>query len=372
MEFGWWVELNYAIPEGDVGRVLEILKIFIFTFAGTSNQNYMRYMLDLYSLLEFECSPDLKEALLNNYLFNLRDELGNFVEGDLTQEWYNRWLEDMVSRRGGDFDDKFYRQTISPNVHHFLKIKEDIESAFDLKRRSKSHTSPHLRDETKVLLQLYKEEELHLFRPGRSMGHAAVNRFDRGLQRLDAGKLDEFKARSKEYSDMVESVEKIRRQRQIDLDPQNAPVRPDTPQSEPRSSPSPSRPETPQSEPRSSPSPSFSEHTSSSSSESQRSPSASSTNSALSFQSNRSSAARAAADSVEAWDDVDHSDEPLTSGSNYSVTVDEMGRMSGDWYDEEEFEEKLSQVDEEVESSEEDEDEPAAPNDIDSDEDEDE
>ncbi|KAJ7923991.1 hypothetical protein B0H13DRAFT_2399024 [Mycena leptocephala] len=170
MEFGWWVELNYAIPEGDVGRVLEILKIFIFTFAGTSNQNYMRYMLDLYSLLEFECSPDLKEALLNNYLFNLRDELGNFVEGDLTQEWYNRWLEDMVSRRGGDFDDKFYRQTISPNVHHFLKIKEDIESAFDLKRRSKSHTSPHLRDETKVLLQLYKEEELHLFRPGRSMG----------------------------------------------------------------------------------------------------------------------------------------------------------------------------------------------------------
>ncbi|KAJ7815211.1 hypothetical protein B0H13DRAFT_2242621 [Mycena leptocephala] len=27
MEFGWWVELNYAIPEGDVGRVLEILKV---------------------------------------------------------------------------------------------------------------------------------------------------------------------------------------------------------------------------------------------------------------------------------------------------------------------------------------------------------
>jgi hypothetical protein len=57
----------------------------------------MRYMLDLYALLEFECSPDLKEALLNNYLFNLRGELGNFVEGDLMQEWYNLWLEDMVT-----------------------------------------------------------------------------------------------------------------------------------------------------------------------------------------------------------------------------------------------------------------------------------
>ncbi|KAJ7933175.1 hypothetical protein B0H13DRAFT_1856462 [Mycena leptocephala] len=26
MEYGWWIELNYAIAEGDVGRVFEILK----------------------------------------------------------------------------------------------------------------------------------------------------------------------------------------------------------------------------------------------------------------------------------------------------------------------------------------------------------
>jgi hypothetical protein len=46
----------------------------------------MGYMLDLYALLKFECSPDLKEALLNNYLFNLGEEVGNFIEGDLMQE----------------------------------------------------------------------------------------------------------------------------------------------------------------------------------------------------------------------------------------------------------------------------------------------
>ncbi|KAJ6447711.1 hypothetical protein C8R47DRAFT_953425, partial [Mycena vitilis] len=78
----------------------------------------------------------------------------------------------------------------------FLKIKEDIETAFDLKRRSKAHTSPHLRDETQVLLRMYKEEELHLFRSGRTMDHAAVNRLDRGYQRLEGGKLDEFLERS--------------------------------------------------------------------------------------------------------------------------------------------------------------------------------
>lgn len=68
---------------------------------------------------------------------------------DLFQEHCNRWLEDMVQKHGGKFDDSFYQQTISPSVHCFLRIKEEFEFAFILSRRSKSHTSPYLRDEYK-------------------------------------------------------------------------------------------------------------------------------------------------------------------------------------------------------------------------------
>ncbi|KAJ7845025.1 hypothetical protein B0H14DRAFT_2584918 [Mycena olivaceomarginata] len=189
MEFGWWIELNYAIPEGDVGRVFEILKIFVFTFAGTSNQNYIGYMLDLYALLEFECSPELKETLLDNWLFNLRGEAGKFIEGDLMQEWNNRWLEDIAGRRGGEFDDKFYRKNGRPKCAHLP-------------------TSPQ-RDP--ILLRVYEDEELHSFRSGRSMGHAAVNRFDRGYQRLDEGKMGEFLQRSAEYAGLVREMEAIRK-----------------------------------------------------------------------------------------------------------------------------------------------------------------
>ncbi|KAJ7723584.1 hypothetical protein B0H16DRAFT_1666140 [Mycena metata] len=250
MEFGWWIELNYAIPEGDVGRVLEILKIYIFTFAGTSNHNYMRYMLDLYALLQFECSPKLKEALLNNWLINLRGIIGAFIEGDLMQEHYNRWLEDMVRRRGGDFDDKFYRETISPNVQHFLEMKENIESAFELKRRGKAHTSPHLRDETRILLRMYKEEELHSFRSTRSMGHAAVNRFDRGYQRLHAGKLAEYLRDSADYASVLRGAEELRHALNsdamvLDSDPSSPPSPPKTPELNHRP---PSQPSSPQSE----------------------------------------------------------------------------------------------------------------------------
>ncbi|KAF8145003.1 hypothetical protein K438DRAFT_1630871 [Mycena galopus ATCC 62051] len=354
MEFGWWIELNYAIPEGDVGRVLEILKIFIFTFAGTANQNYMGYMLDLYALLEFECSPDLKDTLLNNWLFNLKGEIGKFIEGDLMQEWNNRWLEDMGTRRGGEFDEKFYRKTVAPNVLHFLKMKEDIETAFNLKRRGKAHTSPHLRDEIQTLLQLYKDEELHQFRSGRSMGHAAVNRFDRGYQRLDAGKMDDFLQRSGEYAEMLRDMEDLR-----NGNPQTNNLNQDVVVSSPDSD---------------------------AESDSELpcpdialpSPQASRPSSRHSAGSSTSTASRAAADSVEEWDEVDHSDEPLFSGSDLTVTTDpETGRLYDDWYEPEEFEtllERLCGPEEEVDEESEDEeldsdsDESSEDDDVDSDE----
>lgn len=111
-------------------------------FAGSSHQNYMTYLLEVYCLLRYDASQDLRDSILNNWLVNVTGELGKWIGGDLLQEHYNRWLEDMAKKRGGDFDDNFYRNTLSPNVEHFLRIKEVIENAFDLTNRGKTHTSP--------------------------------------------------------------------------------------------------------------------------------------------------------------------------------------------------------------------------------------
>ncbi|KAJ7308761.1 hypothetical protein DFH08DRAFT_927373 [Mycena albidolilacea] len=284
MEFGWWIELNYAIPEGDVGRVFEILKIFA----------------------------------------------GKFIEGDLMQEWNNRWLEDIAGRRGGEFDDKFYRKTVAPNVLHFLKMKEDIETAFDLKRRAKAHTSPHLRNETQILLRVYEDEELHSFRSGRSMGHAAVNRFDRGYQRLDEGKMGEFLQRSAEYAGLVREMEAIRKSSSV---PGNLGRGTNifSPELNSRSSsPNPC----PDSPPTTRPS------------------------SRRSARSTASKAASLAAVSVEGWDDEDHSDEVLVSSSDSAVSTDpETGRLCDDWYEPADFEallEKMFGPEEEVDEESED------------------
>ena len=167
----------------------------------------MAYLLEVYCLLRYEASDDLRDGILNNWLVNVTGEVGKWIEGDLLQEHYNRWLEDMIKKRGGDFDDKFYRQTLPPNVEHFLRIKEEIEDAFDLKIRGKTHTSPHLRDELRLLLALYREENVHLFCTGRTMGHAAVNQFDEGYNKLRNGKLKDFIDKTTTYGDITADIQ---------------------------------------------------------------------------------------------------------------------------------------------------------------------
>ncbi|KAJ7906434.1 hypothetical protein B0H13DRAFT_1880588 [Mycena leptocephala] len=208
-DFGWWIEFSHSVPEGDIGRVWEIMKIWIFKFAGSSHQKYVSYLLEVYCMLRYEASKDLTDAILNNWLLNIKGELGRWLAGDQHQEHYNKWLEAMAPKHGGEFDDPFYRQTIPPIVHHFLEIKEEIETAFSFQHRGQTHTSPHLRCELHLLLTAFKEEEAHLFRSGRSLGHAAVNQFARGSRRLHEDKLEEFLRRSTVHGGFLEEFQRL-------------------------------------------------------------------------------------------------------------------------------------------------------------------
>ncbi|KAJ6501094.1 hypothetical protein C8R47DRAFT_1108867 [Mycena vitilis] len=207
-DFGWWIEFSKAVPEGDIGRVWEIMKIWIFKFAGSSQQNYVNYLLEVYCMLRYEASEDLRDGILNNWLLNIKGELGEWIPADLHQERYSKWLEDMMQKHGGEFDNKFYRQTISPNVHHFLQIKEEIRTAFAFEPRGETHTSPDVDGELHLLLSVFKEEEVHFFRSGRSMGHVAVNQFARGSRRLEEGKLEDFLTGSTVLGDFLAEMRK--------------------------------------------------------------------------------------------------------------------------------------------------------------------
>ncbi|KAJ7263041.1 hypothetical protein C8J57DRAFT_1071083 [Mycena rebaudengoi] len=206
-DMGMWAIADHAVPDGEIGRIWEILKakqIWIFSFAGSGNRNYTTYLLETYCLHRYESSKDYSDALFNNWLISRNGK--TFMECDWAQEDFNKWLEEMVEHKGGNFDDHFYRHTLAPNVLHFLRIKEQMESAFGLTHRGNDHGSPHLRNEFLQLLRMHKEDQLHFFRSKRSMGHAALNFLGRGYEALDDSRMDKFIDDSTAYSDIMKDV----------------------------------------------------------------------------------------------------------------------------------------------------------------------
>ncbi|THU81189.1 hypothetical protein K435DRAFT_694087 [Dendrothele bispora CBS 962.96] len=206
VEFSSFLLLEFAIKDGDMGRVLEQLRIWIFLFSGSSHQQYASYLLELHCLLEFESSPALRQTILNNYLvkFGLP-----FKERDLMQEDHNGKIQIMVPKAGGEFDGPYYRNTITPNVHNLININRNFEIGFNLAHRKTSHTSPGMRPEVQALLSSIHASELHLFRSQRSyLGHIAIDLFTHGYERLGTGgKLAEFKRKTASRSKFIQAIE---------------------------------------------------------------------------------------------------------------------------------------------------------------------
>ncbi|KAJ6491853.1 hypothetical protein DFH09DRAFT_1104878 [Mycena vulgaris] len=155
-DMGWWAIAAHAVPDGEIGQVWEILKA--------------------YCLHRYESSPEFSDVMLNNWLVSLSGH--RYVECDWAQEHFNKWLGEMVAHEGGDFDDHFYRHTLALNVMHFRRIKEQIESTFDIKRRGKTHgTLSHSVSQpafgtptTFYMLQLLEEDPMPELEPREDSG----------------------------------------------------------------------------------------------------------------------------------------------------------------------------------------------------------
>ncbi|KAJ7627263.1 hypothetical protein FB45DRAFT_749505 [Roridomyces roridus] len=207
-DYLFWLEITDAISEGDVGRMIEVLKVWIFAFAGASKSNYTTILVNMYCFFRYEATKDLREAVWNNWLINLTGELGKYIEDDLLQEHHNLGIEVMVSKHGGSFDNAFFRDTISPNVDFFYQVKEAMERGFSLKHHGGAHTSPHIKAELLTLTRMFREEQMHCFRKGRSLGHAAKDLIDAGVVKLDLGKLQEVQSAAADRADILRALQR--------------------------------------------------------------------------------------------------------------------------------------------------------------------
>jgi hypothetical protein len=177
--------------------------VWIFVFAGSGNTNYMNYLLETFCAFEFEYPADMRKALMDNWLVNLRGIPGAFLEMDLMQEHFNFWLEKMAQHKGKEFDEPFYREIVSASVLSFLRLKDEMEDEMGLQSRSKKHTDPKLRDELRAAMDLLRREQVHKRRPGRTYGWKAEDYFTIGFKALRKNKLKDFIAHSTMYMDQL-------------------------------------------------------------------------------------------------------------------------------------------------------------------------
>ncbi|KAF9070744.1 hypothetical protein BDP27DRAFT_1362408 [Rhodocollybia butyracea] len=187
-------EACWASAEGDVGHVWEQIKMMMFAFAGSSHKKYAQYLLETLFDLELESSPELRDTLLEMTHANISGLAGLFKACDLIQEYLNRILEAIVQHKGQDYGDRFIREGIARNLHHFQRLKADYLEGVGSTRRSSRHTKPHTRPEIITLLAHYRNCGLHTYRPGRVYGDKTVIRshFKIGCETMRGGLLTKW------------------------------------------------------------------------------------------------------------------------------------------------------------------------------------
>ncbi|KAF4576955.1 hypothetical protein EYR36_004939 [Pleurotus pulmonarius] len=183
----WYYELYHAISDGDIGRVMEIIKILRFYFLGSGSTNYGNELLELACNQFYEFPDSLWTALLNNWL-----------------EHHNLFIKTLFNDRNSDFDSPFLQEVVALNVREFSKLRQFISSFFHIKIGSGKHTDPDPYASINALGSTQRDDDIFCFHSGRTQSWIAPDFFAQGYNKLASGHLDVFKEHTLSDSSSVQ------------------------------------------------------------------------------------------------------------------------------------------------------------------------
>ncbi|KAJ6610317.1 hypothetical protein B0H10DRAFT_2293130 [Mycena sp. CBHHK59/15] len=191
-DMGWWILVSDAVPT-----------IWILSFCGSGNRNYTNYLLETYCLHRYEASKDFSNAMLTTgssiygatSISNATGSKRILTNG--SKKWWNTRAAILMT---------FLQAYLGAERHAFPSDEGEDGNCIrpHASRKDPRFTPPEKRVST--ILRMHKEDQLHLFRPGRSMGHAAVNFFERGYEKLEDTQLTKFIRDSTAYADITKDV----------------------------------------------------------------------------------------------------------------------------------------------------------------------
>ncbi|KAF8603103.1 hypothetical protein BDV93DRAFT_508619 [Ceratobasidium sp. AG-I] len=192
----WYLEFASAIPEGDVGRVFEIIKILRFSFWGSNAANYGKELLEVACRFMFEYPKDLQEAILNNYLLNPSGLDGHWQEGDFFQEHSNKAIKTVFNSKNSEWDSRFLRDAVSVNITGLGRLRDTMMKFLGLGRTARGNSRPDFSADINVLASHYLREGAFDLRRGRFQEHNTADMFSAGFDRLESSILDAFLERT--------------------------------------------------------------------------------------------------------------------------------------------------------------------------------
>ncbi|KAJ7191551.1 hypothetical protein GGX14DRAFT_600299 [Mycena pura] len=150
---------------GDSGRVVLILRLWVFSYRGSGRSKYAHEMLHLLHNLICVWTRDLRRVVLQNWLLNPTGRPNSFVEIDLVQEHLNFWIK-KVYKADGDGHSWDWLALISPCVDILRGLATRMHKDLGARQGSR-HTIPKLDKDIAVLMDSLDEHDVYTLQEGR-------------------------------------------------------------------------------------------------------------------------------------------------------------------------------------------------------------
>ncbi|KLO10804.1 hypothetical protein SCHPADRAFT_832004 [Schizopora paradoxa] len=159
-------EFQHAVRDGDIGRVVNVLTLWMLEFRGTGSMP--KYADMLYRVLKRlkEMHPALREAFLRSWLVNVTGKEGRFKAVDLLQEHLNFWAKLIYMAKGSNRSWKWLSM-VTLCIWALRDVLRNVQSQFKVRHNGTSHTSPGTDNEIAKLRAYLEEGEIQRFWPAR-------------------------------------------------------------------------------------------------------------------------------------------------------------------------------------------------------------
>ncbi|KAI7826126.1 hypothetical protein BC939DRAFT_447007 [Gamsiella multidivaricata] len=192
-----YMELGAAIKVGDVGRILEVIKVITVMFQSKETKNYANELMRLAYGIRHAWSPQWTKAVVSSWLINTNGKASGWIPADLYQEHNNLLTKTIHSGKESNMSWEMLANQISTNIRLFSKIAKTLESEYDITHNSSFHSTLSAERDIQLIQQSLKDHDiLGNARPGDCSVPLVKNLVSEGLEKLIDGRFEKFVEKS--------------------------------------------------------------------------------------------------------------------------------------------------------------------------------